>query len=142
MSCNHKRYELVQGFMEVATSDPEKLSQWFRKNKGFPLTVPVLDRTRFTILGGRFFSSFGIEGAHILYKESPDHRISFFVFQGKRTKFPFRKIQKEGMDFYVEEYKDYVVIFWEGEKFIYSLICKNGTYTENLMKCALMIRKK
>jgi len=64
--------------LEMTTSDPSRMAEWFASRLGFPLELPLVDGSDQRLVGGRVSSLAGRPAAYLLY-EWRGHSISLIV---------------------------------------------------------------
>lgn len=138
----HGNYETAHVPIEMITSNPQQLSAWFRNKVAFSFEVPHLEQVNLNLIGGEVFGRAGLKGIYMLYGAPEGHKTSLFVFQDQEKRLSFKKVQEKGYEFYIASNRDYAVLFWEKGGLIYSLVCAGAEHSQDLIHCALWIRKE
>jgi anti-sigma factor RsiW len=92
--------------VDVVSSERHTVKPWFQGKLPFTFDLPELQRTPFTLLGGRVAYLQHEPGAHLLYKVGA-HNISVFIFRDSPEidlVFPGRDSSRRVLSFHVESW--------------------------------------
>lgn len=120
---DHIRYGLNPGAgLDMSTSDPKLLSQWFQGRLDIGVNVPPLERAGLQLRGGRVCYLLDRRVAYLMY-EKEGRRYSLFVMDQAGVHFPKGKdLALDGHRLCLSSYKGYNLAVWEAHGLLYSLV--------------------
>ncbi len=120
---DHIRYVLNPGAgLDMSTSDPEFLSQWFQGRLDIGVSIPSLERAGLQLRGGRVCYLLDRRVAYLMY-EKEGKRFSLFVMDQTGVHFPRGKdLTLGGHRLCLTSYKGYNLAVWEARGLLYSLV--------------------
>ena len=89
--------------VDVVSTDRHTVKPWFQGKIPFAFTLPELQNSGFSLLGGRMSYLDQAPGAHLIY-DSGKHHISVFIFQERTLPTSFKKssLDKKRLPFNME----------------------------------------
>lgn len=120
---DHIRYLLrPETSLDMATSDPKLLSQWFQGRLDIGVHIPSLERAGLQLRGGRVCYLLDRRVAYLMY-EKEGRRYSLFVMDQAGVHFPKGKdLALDGHRICLSSYKGYNLAVWEAHGLLYSLV--------------------
>lgn len=106
--------KFLQGSLpiEIASSNPQEVNQWFQGKLDFHVKVPDYSAKGVQLAGGRLCSIKDKPVAYIIYKKG-GNAFSLYMFDAAGLRLPkVEKLTKAGKDYYLKIEKGYHSLFW------------------------------
>lgn len=106
--------------MEITTSDPEAVQQWFREKAGLAFRLPATSEPQ--LVGGRLCHLQGRKAALIWYRH-PQSMVSLYILDAGNAELSDEQtIALDGKRCIVDARKGYSVVMWKERGLLYGLV--------------------
>lgn len=117
----HRTYAVeVAHPVEVGSSQSAHLAKWLGNRLGVPVSIPVLDKVGYRLLGGRLLPGPNGPAGQLMYERAPGDRVTLFLGPGK---------DRESIEFRAVEGKDMSALYWSEGGVRYAISgpsCRDG----------------